>query len=102
MAALEKESELYRTLSQMYNEKESKDITYAFYNECVETAAKFSRCEIRFVLFKLKLLNEDVDAGNEQVNSVLNSLQKVLDVLTGKNVKKALIIDVLECVLDQM
>lgn len=101
MAALRDESKLYRTLDDMYQSKTDKDISESFYNECIEVALKFSKREIKFVLFKLKLLNEDVDSGVENVNTLLNSLQKVLDVLTGKNIKKALIVDILEVALEE-
>jgi len=101
MAALRDESKLYRTLDDMYQSKTDKDISENFYNECIDVALKFSKREIKFVLFKLKLLNEDVDSGVENVNTLLNSLQKVLDVLTGKNIKKALIVDILEVALEE-
>ena len=57
--------------------------------------------DIQFVLFKLKLLNVDVDSGIETVNNISNSLQKVLDVLTGKNIERSLIINILEIALDE-
>lgn len=53
------------------------------------------------MLFKLKLLNVDVDSGIETVNNISNSLQKVLDVLTGKNIERSLIINILEIALDE-
>lgn len=49
----------------------------------------------------MKLLSEDIDSGIEFVNSISNSLQKVLDSLTGKNIKRALMINVLEIALDE-
>lgn len=101
MAGLRDESELYRKLDDMYNYKKSKDITQVFFNECIEVALKFSKRDIQFVLFKLKLLNEDIDSGIETANSISNSLQKVLDALTGKNIKRALIINILEIALDE-
>lgn len=52
-------------------------------------------------IFKLKLLNVDVDSGIETVNNISNSLQKVLDVLTGKNIERSLIINILEIALDE-
>ena len=79
MAGLRDESELYRKLDDMYKNKKSKDITQVFFNECIEVALKFSKRDIQFVLFKLKLLNVDVDSGIETVNNISNSLQKVLD-----------------------
>lgn len=101
MAGLRDESELYRKLDDMYKHKKSKDITQEFFNECIEVALKFSKRDIQFVLFKLKLLNEDIDSGIETANSISNSLQKVLDALTGKNIKRALIINILEIALDE-
>ena len=101
MAGLRDESELYRKLDDMYKNKKSKDITQVFFNECIEVALKFSKRDIQFVLFKLKLLNVDVDSGIETVDNISNSLQKVLDVLTGKNIERSLIINILEIALDE-
>ncbi len=101
MAALREQSQLYRTLDDMYKNNNSQEITEDFFKECIVVASKFSKREIQFVLFKLRLLNENVDSGVEEVNNILNSLQKVLDVLTGKNLKKALITNVLEIVLSE-
>lgn len=101
MATLKEESKLYRTLDDMYQNKKSADISETFFNECIEIALTFSKREIQFALFKLKLLSEDIDSGIEVVNSISNSLQKVLDSLTGKNIKRALIINILEIALDE-
>ena len=101
MAALREQSQLYRTLDDMYKNNNSQDITEDFFKECIVVASKFSKQEIQFVLFKLRLLNENVDSGVDKVNNILNSFQKVLDVLTGKNLKKALITNVLEIVLSE-
>lgn len=101
MTALRDQSQLYRTLDDMYENNNSQEITEDFFKECIEVTSKFSKREIQFVLFKLRLLNENVDSGVEAVNNILNSLQKVLDVLTGKNLKKALITNVLEIVLNE-
>lgn len=101
MAALRDESELYRKLDDMYGKKKSKDISEVFFKQCIEVASKFSKREIQFVLFKLKLLIEDADTGIEFFNILLNGLQKVLDVLTGKNIKKSLIVNVLEIALEE-
>ena len=78
-----------------------KTLRKCFFNECIEVALKFSKRDIQFVLFKLKLLNVDVDSGIETVNNISNSLQKVLDVLTGKNIERSLIINILEIALDE-
>lgn len=101
MAALRDESKLYRTLDDMYKNKKDNDISEEFYDECIEVALEFSKREIQFALFKLKLLNEDIDSGIEAVNNISNSLQKVLDSLTGKNIKRAFIINVLEIAIDE-
>lgn len=101
MAALRDESKLYRTLDDMYKNKKDNDISEGFYVECIEVALEFSKREIQFALFKLRLLNEDIDSGIEVVNNISNSLQKVLDSLTGKNIKKTFIINVLEIALDE-
>lgn len=101
MAALRDESKLYRTLDDMYKNKKNNDISEEFYNKCIEVSHKFSKREIQFVLFKLKLLNVDIDSGIENVNKITNSLQKVFDYLMGKNIKRAFIINVLEITLDE-
>ena len=101
MAALGDKSKLYKTLDEMYKNKKEDDISEAFYNECIEVALRFSKREIQFALFQLKLLNKDIDSGIETVNNISNSLQKVLDLLTGKNIKRAFIINILEIALDE-
>ena len=102
MAALREESALYRKLDDIYQTKGEQDISEAFFSECISVATTFDRREIRFALFKLKLLNEDVDTGIDALSSVLNSLQKVLNTMMGKNLKKAFIITVLEAALEEM
>lgn len=101
MASLSSESKLYNKLEEMYNKKAEKDISESFFKECVEIASSFDEIELRFVLFKLKILNEDVDTGVNPIDTFLKPLQKLIDILTGKNVKKSFIKAVLETVLSQ-
>ena len=101
MSALKDDSKLYKTLEDMYGSKKSKDISESFFCECIEVALKYSKREIQFVLFKLKLLSEDTDSGLESVDSLSNSIQKVLDALTGKNTKRTFFIKILEIALEE-
>lgn len=101
MAALKEESALFKELSEMYDVKGEQHISEAFFSKCIDTALSYSKRELRFALFKLRLLNEDVDTGVEGLNALMNSLQKVLDTITGKNIKKAFIITVLETALEE-
>lgn len=101
MAALSTESKLYSKLEDMYNKKAEKDISEKFFKECVETASEFNEVELRFVLFKFEILNEDVATGINPIDTFLKPLQKLIDILTGKNVKKSFIKAVLEAALSQ-
>ena len=101
MATLSTESKLYNKLEDMYNNKVEKDISESFFRECVEIASEFNEVELRFVLFKLDILDEDVDTGINSINTTLKALQKLIDILTGKNVKKAFIKAVLETALSR-
>lgn len=101
MASLSSESKLYNKLEEMYNKKAEKDISESFFKECVETASSFDEIELRFALFKLEMLNEDVDTGINSINNSLNALKKLIEILTGKNVKKSFIKAVLEAALSQ-
>ena len=100
MAELEKDSSLYGELSTLYEKKAEKDITEAFFKECVELAKNYSRQEIHYALYKLKVLNEEIDTGLAPVDSAMNRLAKMLDLLMGKNVKKSFMIAVLETALE--
>lgn len=101
MAALRDESTLYKKLDDMYMERGEKDISEKFFDECVSVAAEFSKREIRFALYKLKVMEENIDTGMDRIDLLLNSLQKVLNVIMGKNVKKAFMIAVLESALEE-
>lgn len=102
MAGLAQESNLYKTLSSKYENKKGKDISESFYNECISETLNYKKREIQFVLFKLKMLNEPVDSGIGTINSLLNGLHKILDVVTGKNIKKMFIINILENALEEL
>lgn len=102
MAALREESALYKKLDDMYIAKGEKDISEEFFFNCISVATMFTKQEIRFALFKLKLMNEDVDTGIDTISSLLNSLQKVLNTIMGKNIKKTFMITVLEAALEEL
>ena len=102
MAALRDESALYRKLDDMYEANKGNDISEVFFSNCISIAMTFSTREIQFVLFKLGLLHEDANTGIESLTSLLNSLQKVLDSLTGRDLKRKFFITVLEVALEEM
>lgn len=102
MAALRDESVLYRKLDDMYEANKEDDISEAFFSSCISVAKTFSKREIQFVLFKLGLLHEEANTGIEAVTSLLNSLQKVLDSLTGRDLKRKFFITVLKTALEEM
>lgn len=99
MPPLRDQSELFAKLSEMYEQKTEKEISENFFRECVEIASTFDDIEIRYALFKINMLNEDIHTGNAVSNDILNTLQKLIDILTGKNIKKAFIKAVLEATL---
>lgn len=101
MAALREESVVYKTLSDAYDEKAEIDISEAFFADCVSLALEFSKREIQFALFKLKWLEKGSDSGSEKIDTILNGGQKILDVITGKNVKRLFIITILEAALEE-
>lgn len=102
MAALRDESALYRKLDDMYEANKGNDISEAFFSSCISVAKTFSKREIQFARFKLSLLHEEANTGIEAVTSLLNSLQKVLDTLTGRDLKRKFFITVLETALEEM
>ena len=97
MSRLEDQSELYRKLSKKYEEKNSKDISLSLFSDCVDIASKASSKEIRFVLFKMKCLYDDVDSDFDKVNIIT----KVLKFLAGDSMKGQFMIAVLEAALDE-
>lgn len=52
-------------------------------------------------LFKLKWLEKGSDSSSEKIDTILNGGQKILDVITGKNVKRLFIITILEAALEE-
>lgn len=48
------------------------------------------------------MLNEEIDTGLAPVDSAMNRLAKMLDLLMGKNVKKSFMIAVLETALEEI
>ena len=97
MGKLTEKSTLYAELSKKYKDKMEEDISLNFFNECVDIALNANKREIRFVLFELRCLYGDVDAGLENVNIAT----KVIKVFAGDNRKAAFIIAVLETALDE-
>ena len=97
MGKLTEKSTLYAELSKKYKDKMEEDISLNFFNECVDIALNANKREIRFVLFELRCLYGDVDAGLENVNIAT----KVIKVFSGDNRKAAFIIAVLETALDE-
>ena len=101
MAPLREESNLYKKISDKYDNKKG-DISLEIFGDCVEIACQSTTREIRFVLFKLKFLNEEVNAGNEAINTFINTTKNFLYALTEKNLKSAFIIAVLEAALAEL
>lgn len=95
MAALEKESKLYKELSDLFDKNKS-EITLKVYKEAIMTARKYEKEEIQFVLFKLRYVNSDVETGVVVVNKCLNTSTNMLSSLTGRQYKLAFIYSVLE------
>lgn len=98
MAQLKEESVLYRQLKEKYDTRSNKDITEAFFEECVELASEFSRRQIKFVMFKLSLENE---TGIELFDTVVNGITKTTGLFIGKNYETAFIMSVLETALEE-
>lgn len=101
MAPLRKESKSYEKISDMYDNKKG-DLTLEFFEECVNVACESTPREIRFVLFKLKFLNEEVDTGNEVIDTLTNTTKKIFFALTEKKLKSAFIIAVFETALEEV
>lgn len=98
---LRERSKLYRTLDDMYKSKTDEDISEDFYNECIDAVLEFSKREIKYLLFELKLSNKEVDSSVECVDTLLNGLKKLLELLTLKNIKNAFFVDILEVALEE-
>ena len=97
MGKLRDDSKLYEELSNKYDERENEDIHFEFFDGCVDTALRYSKREMRFVIFKLKSLYDDVDTGLEKANLIT----KVVKFLAGDSFKASFIITVLEVALDE-
>lgn len=95
MAALEKESKLYKELSDLFDKNKS-EITLDVYKEAISTARKYEKEEIQFVLFKLRYVNSDVETGFVGMNKCINKSTNILSDLTGRQYKLAFIYSVLE------
>lgn len=96
MAKLSDESELYAELSRKFD-SQGGNISLEFFNECIDFVSQASTREIKFLLFKLKCLYDDVDTGLEAVNTAT----KIIKVFVGDSIKESFMITVLEIALDE-
>ena len=98
MSKLVNDSELYKKLSDMYDEnKETGNINLEFFNECVDKALDYNKREIKYVIFTLKLLNEDSDTASDIANGILKAAKAIV----VDSYKASFIIAVLETTLDE-
>lgn len=95
MAALEKESKLYKKLSDLFDNNKS-EITLDIYKDAIKIARKYEKEEIQFVLFKLRYVNSEVETGFSGVDICLNATMNGVKNLTRKQYKLAFIYSVLE------
>ena len=96
MSDLKDDSKLYKELSEMYDAKSNKDLD--LFNECVDIAERYSKREMKYVIFRLKAMDDDADTGLDIVNVPV----KILKALVGDSYKSSFIISVLETALDEM
>ena len=98
MSKLVNDSELYKKLSDMYDDnKETGNINLEFFNECVDKALDYNKRERKYVIFTLKLLNEDSDTASDIANGILKAAKAIV----GDSYKASFIIAVLETTLDE-
>ncbi len=95
MGKLREESCLYDKLCQEYERKT--DIDLELFNRCVDIAVEGDKREIKFILFKLRCLYEDIDIGSEKVNSI----NKLIKYIAGDTNKASFMITVLETALEE-
>ena len=95
MAALEKESKLYKKLSDLFDNNKS-EITLDIYKDAIKIARKYEKEEIQFVLFKLRYVNSEVETGFSGADICLNAMMNGVKNLTRKQYKLAFIYSVLE------
>lgn len=95
MAALEKESKLYKKLSDLFDDNKN-EITLEVYKKAVKIARKYEKEEIQFVLFKLRYVNSDVETGLAVVDKCLNATMNGVNNLTRKQYKLQFIYSILE------
>ena len=102
MALLKEKSKLYMELTQKYEQaykEDGKDIDFELYNDCVDVACRYgSKREIKYILFQLRCLYDDLDTGIEKVNKV----EKIVKCLAGNSYKASFMISVLETALEEM
>lgn len=97
MSGLKEESKLYMELDQMYSNAAQGKHDFKLYNECVDAAVKFSKREIKYVIFVLKSVHEGADTGVDAADKIT----KVIGVLAGDSFKAAFIVSALETALDE-
>ena len=96
MSDLKDDSKLYKELSEMYDAKSNKDLD--LFNECVDIAERCSKREMKYVIFRLKAMDDDADTGLDIVNVPV----KIIKALVGDSYKSSFIISVFEAALDEM
>lgn len=97
MGKLTDNSGLYAELSSMYDARKDKNFSLKFFNKCVDKALKYSKREMKYVIFNLKSLYDDTESGIEKVNSFM----KIIKLFVGDSFKASFIITVLETALDE-
>lgn len=99
MAPLTLDSKLYNELSKQYQNNKD-NITLKVYRDALETAKKYDKEEIQYILFKLRYINSDVNSGFDEINLSLNFGTRIFNVLTGRQYKLAFIYSILEAALN--
>ncbi len=97
MSGLKEDSKLYMELDQMYSNVDREKHDFKLYNECVEAAMKFSKREIKYVIFVLKSMHGGSDTGID----VADKITKATEFLVGDPYKAAFIVSALETALDE-
>lgn len=97
MGFLEEQSELYRELSNLYDNRNG-DITLELYKSAVNIVEQHEKNEAMFILFNLRYCNEDVKSGIDTVDKLLNKGTHIINSLTGKDLKLAFIFSVIDAV----
>lgn len=75
MTSLERESELYRKLSYVYD---NNGVSKECFFESIDIASGYSRREMQYVIFHLKWFQEGADTGMELADSIIDTTNKIL------------------------